>query len=132
MHVQKIMRLLSLFALVAILLSAVGTYGVVAYAVSLRNREIGLRVALGAKSSQVLGLVLRRGLLLGSLGVLAGICCAWGLTRVLSSFLFEISATDPVTFGLGAAVLFCTAVIASYLPARRATRVDPMEVLRVE
>jgi putative ABC transport system permease protein len=126
------MRLLSLFAAVAVSLSAVGIYGVVAYAASLRNREIGLRMALGAQSTQVLGLVLRRGVVMSVAGLFVGLCCAWGVTRVLTTLLFEISPTDPVTFALGAGILFLTSLLASFLPAHRATRVDPMDVLRVD
>lgn len=129
---RMIMELLSLFAAVAIVLAAVGVYSVVAYAVSLRNREIGLRMALGARSGQVLGLVLRKGVAAAGLGTAVGLVGAWGVTRVLSSFLYGVTATDPITYALGALVLFAAAVLASYLPARRATRLDPMEVLRTD
>jgi putative ABC transport system permease protein len=123
---------LSIFALFALLLAVVGIYAAVAYAVSLRDRELGIRVALGARSEEVLFLVLRQGASAAAVGVFVGLGLAWGVTRLLSSLLFEVDPADPVTFGLAASLLFGATLLASYLPARRVTRIDPIEVLRTE
>jgi predicted permease len=124
--------LLSLFGLLALLLTTVGIYGVVAYAVSQRTREIGIRIALGAQAKDVLKMVASRGLSLALTGVSAGLVGAFSLTRLMESLLFEVSATDPVTFAGISLLIAAAAMIASYIPARRATRVDPMVALRYE
>lgn len=126
------MRLLGTFAAVALLLAVMGIYGVISYFVSQRTREIGIRVALGAEPMDVLSLVTRLGLKLALLGVAIGIALAIGLARVIASFLFGVKPTDPVTYAAVATMLVSVALLASFLPARRATRVDPMVVLRYE
>ncbi|HXV87070.1 MAG TPA: ABC transporter permease [Gemmatimonadales bacterium] len=122
--------MLGVLALVAVALAAVGVYGVMAYNVGQRTREIGLRMALGARAAEVLGLMLRHGMTPVLAGLLAGAAGALVLTRVLRRMLFEVSPTDPVTFGLTGGLLALVAAAAIYLPSRRAARVDPAEVLR--
>jgi putative ABC transport system permease protein len=125
-------RLLGTFALLAVVLALVGTYGVMAYSVAQRNHEIGIRMALGARDRSVLWLVFRRTLTLGALGVGIGTAAAWLVTGLLKSFLFETTPTDPVTFAAVALTVFLAAVLAGLVPARRATRVDPLVALRHE
>ncbi len=120
------------FGLTALLMAGIGTYGVMAYLVSTTTRELGIRIALGAKRSQVAGLVLGRGLALTGAGVMLGVVSALALSRLLSSVLFGIASTDPLTFGAAVVVVFSVATVACWLPARRATRVDPVAVLRAE
>lgn len=124
--------LLGLFAAAALLLTVVGLYGVVAYGVNQRTREIGIRMALGAQQANVLGLVIRQGMQPALVGLVIGIVGAVVLTRLLASQLYEVQATDPLTFGLVALGLFLIAVAACYAPARRATKIDPMVALRCE
>jgi len=124
--------LLMVFAGIAVLLATIGVYGVVSYSVNQRTQEIGIRVALGAGSNDVARLVLREGLLLAGLGVAAGLAAALASTRVLRSLLFEVTPTDPATLGAVAGLLLTVALAATLLPARRATRVDPMVALRHE
>jgi predicted permease len=126
------MFLLGVFALVAMLLATIGIYGVMAYAVNQRTHEIGIRVALGARPRDVLGLVLRQGLGLSLTGTTLGLLAALGLTRLLAKLLFGVSATDPLTFVGVAALLMAVSLLACWIPARRAARVDPLIALRCE
>ncbi len=121
-----------IFGAAALFLAAVGVYGVLSFSVSQRTQEIGVRVALGAKGSDVLGLVVRQGLTLAAIGVALGLLGAFGITRVIQSLLYNVTATDPVSFGAVTIFLVLIAGVASYLPARRATAVDPIVALRNE
>ena len=124
--------LLALFAALATILAAVGIFGVMNYSLTLRTREIGLRMALGAQRSGVLLLILKQGLMLTLIGAAIGLVGALALTRLMTSMLFEVNAADPVTFGAIVLLLMVVSLIACYLPARRATRIDPMIALRSE
>ena len=126
------MFLLGVFAVIASFLAAIGIYGVMAYSVNERTHEIGIRLALGAQPANVLRLVIRQALALTSLGIAIGLTGAFALTRVMSSLLYGVSATDGFTFVITPLVLGMVALLASYIPARRAARVDPMIALRCE
>jgi putative ABC transport system permease protein len=124
--------LLGLFALLAMILAATGIYGVMSYSVAQRTQEIGVRMALGARPLDVLKLVVQEGMILALLGVVVGLAGALALTRVMSSLLFGVTERDPITFGVVAVLLIAVAFIACFVPARRATRVDPLIALRCE
>jgi putative ABC transport system permease protein len=125
-----VMQLLAAFAVIAVLLAAIGIWGVVSYSVAQRRRELGIRMALGARTGQAVGLVLRHGLVSAVIGVVIGTLGAIGLTRYLGTLLYEVDPGDPTAFVSGAALLFAVALLAAWLPARQATKVDPAETLR--
>jgi putative ABC transport system permease protein len=124
--------LLGTFAMVALLLAAIGIFGVMSNAVAHRTREIGIRLALGAQGADVCRLVVREALVLAGLGIVLGLIAAWQLTSILETLLFELTPTDPATLAGVSLVLLGLALAASYLPAWRASRVDPLVALRTE
>jgi ABC-type antimicrobial peptide transport system permease subunit len=124
--------LIGSFAGVALLLTLVGLHGLLAYAVSQRRREIGIRLALGARADQVVGLVVRQGAALVAVGAILGLAGAMAANRLFSAMLFDVSTTDPLVFGLVTGGLIGVAVLAFVVPARRAARVDPVSALRSE
>ena len=121
-----------LFALLALLLAAIGVAGLLATSVSRREPELGIRLALGAQRGTLVSMVVRDGMLLAAVGLAVGLPAAWILSRVLSALLFEVSPRDPLTFGGVAALLAIVVLVACAVPAWRATRVDPLTVLRTE
>jgi predicted permease len=124
--------MLGIAGAMALLLGTVGLYGVIAYSASQRTREIGIRMALGAQNSALIAMFLRQGLLLASIGIACGLLAALGATRLMSSLLFNVNPLDPLTYMVATIGLIATALLASYLPSRRASAVDPVEALRVE
>jgi putative ABC transport system permease protein len=129
---QQQMTLLGAFAALALILASIGLYGVLSYAVTQRSREIGLRMALGASAASVIRMIVGRGLALTGIGLAIGLVSAWAATRAMKNLLYGVAATDPLTFVSVAALLALIALIACYAPARRASRVDPIVVLREE
>ena len=123
---------LGVFGFVALMLAAIGVYGITSYAVAQRTHEIGVRLALGAQLSDVLRLILRHGLMLTIIGAAIGMFGAYLATRAITSVLYGVSATDPLTFGVVSLLLIGVALIACYVPARRATKVEPLIALRSE
>ena len=126
------MLLLMIFAAVALAISAIGVYGVVGFSVSQRTYEIGVRIALGARRSDVVKLVLLQGLFPAVIGVTVGVSGAFWLTRLMANHLYAVSPTDPVTFVAATLLLMAAALLATYVPARRAARMDPAAALRRE
>ena len=126
------MLLLVLFAGIAVVMAAIDVFGVMSYAVNLRSREMGIRLALGARPSEVRRMVVMEGMTQALIGVVIGVAGAAWLTRTMTTLLFGVSPGDPLTLATVAALLLATAAIACYVPARRATRVDPLIVLRTE
>jgi putative ABC transport system permease protein len=124
--------LVAMFAFVGLLLAAVGLYGVISYAVSERTHELGVRIALGADRGDVVRLVLTEAMLMAGAGILVGLAGAFATTRLMQSLLFGVASTDAATFAGISVLLLVTALVASYVPTRRATRVDPMVALRYE
>ncbi len=126
------MLLLTIFAASALVLAIIGIYGVLSYTIAQRSREIGVRMALGAGRADLRNLVLRQGMRLAIAGVLIGVCAAVGLVRFIASFLFGVTTWDPIVFLSVPLLLLSAALVAVWLPARRATRIDPMQALRSE
>jgi ABC-type antimicrobial peptide transport system permease subunit len=126
------MLLLGVFAGVALILASIGIYGVMAYLVNQGTRELGIRIAVGASQRNILSLVVRQGMVLAVSGVTIGLAAAFLLTRLIRSLLFGVEATDPVTFAGIACLLAMIALLASYIPAQRAARIDPLISLRCE
>jgi putative ABC transport system permease protein len=120
------------FAGLALVLATVGIYGVISYSVTQRTREMGIRIAIGASPREVVLMVVKQGAMLGLIGIAIGLAAAFALTRMVSSLLFGVTATDPFTFGCVATLLMTVALLASLLPARRASKVDPIVALRYE
>jgi ABC-type antimicrobial peptide transport system permease subunit len=127
-----VVTLLGIFAGMALLMAVLGLYGVISYSVTQRTQEIGIRMALGAQRREVLRMVIGQGMQLAGIGAAIGLIASLSFNRVLTNQLFHVSAFDPLTFAVTALVLIAAALLASYIPAVRATRVDPMEALRYE
>jgi len=126
------MTILGVAAAVTLILGVVGLYGVIAYVVTLRTRELGVRIALGAQPRSVAAMVTQQGLMLSGVGIAIGLVLIIGVARFLRTFLYEIAPTDPLTLATATGTLLVFALVASWIPARRAARVDPMEALRAD
>jgi ABC-type antimicrobial peptide transport system permease subunit len=124
--------MLAIAGSMALLLGVVGIYGVISYSVSQRTREIGIRIALGAQPGSLRAMVVRHGVLLGAIGVAFGLVGAAALTRIMASFLFDVNALDPITYCAVSAGLLAAAAAASYIPAHKASTVNPVDALRAE
>jgi putative ABC transport system permease protein len=127
-----VVTVLGVFAAMALAMALIGLYGVISYAVTQRTQELGVRMALGAQPAEIRRLVLGQGMKLAGLGAMVGLIASLAISRFLQNELFHVSAFDPLTFALMAAALIAAALLASYIPARRATRVDPIVALRYE
>jgi ABC-type antimicrobial peptide transport system permease subunit len=125
-------RMFVIFGVVALLLAAIGLYGVRAYSVGMRTREIGIRMALGARAADALGMVLREGLMLTGIGAAAGLLLSLGIGKLLSGLLFGVASVDPVVLTIAPALLASVSLVACWIPARRAARIEPMSALRDE
>src|SRR2546421_5552191 len=126
------LMLLSIFAGIAFVLAIVGIYGVMSYAVTQRTHEIGIRIAIGAQPRDVFRMILGQGMLLTTAGLIAGLLGAFALTRLMTTMLFGVKPTDPATFAVVALMLTVVALVACYIPGRRATKIDPVDSLRYE
>jgi ABC-type antimicrobial peptide transport system permease subunit len=125
-------KIMSMVAGIALVLALAGVYGVMGYSVAQRRQELGIRIALGAQNGDVVGMILRQGIVLAALGTIVGLGLAFGVARGVSFFLYGVSPFEPATYGGMAAALLIAALVATFFPALRATRVDPVEALRAE